>query len=281
LDQLVTAAFPELSRTQASRLIATGAVSVEGRAVSAASMRARKEALVEVDLPDAPPVTRLTPEDIPLTVVHQDDAIVVIDKPAGMVVHPSAGHAAGTLANAVLGLDPDGFVGLVHRLDRDTSGLLVVARSEAALRDLQEQWQRRGVEKVYLALVHGTPKEARATIEAPIGRDPRERLRMAVTTRGRAATTEYRVASRYRGASLLECRIHTGRTHQIRVHLASIGHSIVGDALYGKPEPALGRQFLHAHRLAFRHPRSAERVAFEAPLPDDLSAHLRTLESLA
>jgi 23S rRNA pseudouridine1911/1915/1917 synthase len=204
---------------------------------------------------------------------------VVVDKPAGMVVHPAPGHVGGTFANAVLGLDPDGFVGLVHRLDRDTSGVLVVARDEAALRDLQAQWQRREVEKVYLALVRGAPREPRATIEAPIGRDPRDRQRMAVVARGRAATTDYRVVERYRGATLLECRLHTGRTHQIRVHLASIGHPVVGDALYGRAEPTLGRQFLHAHRLAFRHPRTGEPAAFEAELPAELSAYLRGLES--
>jgi 23S rRNA pseudouridine1911/1915/1917 synthase len=204
---------------------------------------------------------------------------VVVDKPAGMVVHPAPGHVRGTLANAVLGLDPDGFVGLVHRLDRDTSGLLVVARDEAALRDLQAQWQRREVEKVYLALVRGTPREPRATIEAPIGRDPRDRQRMAVVARGRAATTDYRVVQRYCGETLLECRIHTGRTHQIRVHLASIGHPVVGDAVYGRPESTLGRQFLHAHRLAFRHPRDGRPAVFEAELPAELSAYLRTLES--
>ena len=213
--------------------------------------------------------------------MHQDDAIVVIDKAAGMVVHPAPGHAGGTLANAVLGLDPGGFVGLVHRLDRDTSGLLVVARDEASLRDLQEQWQRREVETVYLALVQGTPREARASIEAPVGRDRRDRQRMAVTTRGRQATTDYRIVRRYRGASLLECRIHTGRTHQIRVHLASIGHPVVGDTVYGEAEPRLGRQFLHAHRLAFRHPRTGERTELEAPLPADLSGYLEQLESIS
>ena len=211
--------------------------------------------------------------------VHQDDAIVVVDKAAGMVVHPAPGHAGGTLANAVLGLDPGGFVGLVHRLDRDTSGLLVVARDEPALRDLQEQWQRREVEKVYLALVHGAPRDPRATIEAPIGRDPRDRQRMAVVSRGRAATTEYRVVTRYRGMTLLECRIETGRTHQIRVHLASIGHPVVGDGTYGKADPVLARQFLHAHRLTFRHPRTGATVHFEAPLPDGLLAYLQQLES--
>jgi 23S rRNA pseudouridine1911/1915/1917 synthase len=187
--------------------------------------------------------------------------------------------------NAVLGLAEPGGTGhevgpshrpgLVHRLDRDTSGLLVVARDESALRNLQAQWARRTVEKAYLALVRGAPREPTATIEAPIGRDPRHRQRMAVVAAGRPAATDYRTLERLRGATLLECRIATGRTHQIRVHLASIGHPVVGDRLYGSAEPELGRQFLHAARLGFRHPRTGEPLVFESPLPSDLSAYLQ------
>jgi 23S rRNA pseudouridine1911/1915/1917 synthase len=281
LDKALAAAFPSLSRTQIQRLIEAGAVALDGR-VAKASYRLAAGERVVVRVPPTVPST-LVPEAIPLSVVYEDETLLVVDKPAGMVVHPAPGHARGTLANALLGLDLDGpgpevgpahRSGLVHRIDRDTSGLLVVARDDAALRNLQAQWAARTVEKAYLALVRGAPREPAATIEAPIGRDPRHRQRMAVVGAGRPAATTYRVVERLPGATLLECRISTGRTHQIRVHLASIGHPVVGDALYGSREPDLGRPFLHATRLGFRHPRSGEPVAFESPLPAELQAYL-------
>ena len=278
LDRLIAEALPGLSRTQAARLIDEGRARVDGRSARP-SYRPREGEVISVDRPGPP--SRLTAEPIPLRVTYRDDAILVVDKPSGMVVHPAPGHAGGTLANALLSLGvfggevgPPGRPGLVHRLDRDTSGLLVVALDEAALRNLQAQWAGRTVEKAYLALVRGAPREPSATIEAPIGRDPRHRQRMAVVAQGRPATTTYRVVERLPGATLLECRIRTGRTHQIRVHLASIGHPVVGDPVYGSAEPELGRQFLHAARLGFRHPRTGEPVVFESPLPPALRAYL-------
>ncbi|HEV8634769.1 MAG TPA: RluA family pseudouridine synthase [Chloroflexota bacterium] len=290
LDRVVAEAVPELSRSQAARLIEDGRVTVDGRS-ERSSYRPRAGETVWIELPEPAP-TRLVAEAIPLNLVYRDESILVVDKPAGMIVHPAPGHAGGTLANALLALGAFGAdrvpgddvgaahrPGLVHRLDRDTSGLLVVARDEAALRMLQAQWAKRTVEKAYLALVRGTPREPAARIEAPIGRDPRHRQRMAVVAAGRPATTAYRVVERLRGATLLECRLQTGRTHQIRVHLASIGHPVVGDALYGSGEPALGRQFLHAARLGFRHPRTGEPVVFESPLPPELRTYLERVRS--
>jgi 23S rRNA pseudouridine1911/1915/1917 synthase len=285
LDRLVADLLPELSRSQAERLIDEGRVSVDGRSERAA-YRPRIGQTLRIELSDpGHGSTGVAAEAIPLDLVYRDEAFMVVDKPAGMVVHPAPGHAGGTLANAVLGLaelggpghevGPAHRPGLVHRLDRDTSGLLVVARDENAFRNLQAQWAGRTVDKAYVALVRGAPREPTATIEAPIGRDPRHRQRMAVVAAGRPAATAYRTLERLRGATLLECRIATGRTHQIRVHLASIGHPVVGDRLYGSAEPELGRQFLHAARLGFRHPRTGEPLVFESPLPPDLSAYLQ------
>ena len=204
-----------------------------------------------------------------------------------MVVHPGHGHASGTLANALLALDPELRVGLahrpglVHRLDRDTSGLMVVARTDAALRNLQDQWSARETLKVYLTMVAGVPQQPTATIEAPIGRDPRDRQRMAVVAEGRPATSEYRVVEALGDHALLEVRIHTGRTHQIRVHLASIGRPVLGDATYGAAVKGLTRQFLHAARLAFHHPTTGDWVQFESPLPSDLAAFLERARRLS
>lgn len=270
--------LPELSRSQIARLADEGLVRI-GEVVAKPSRRLKRGETIEIEL-SAAPGAALEPEPIALRLVHRDDAILVVDKPAGLVVHPAPGHPSGTLVNALLALDPGLRVGqvhrpgLVHRLDRDTSGLMVVARSDAALRDLQAQWATRGVLKSYLALVVGQPRLDQARIEAPIGRDPRDRKRMAVTDSGRDATTDIRVLERLGGFALVEARIGTGRTHQIRVHLASIGHPIAGDTVYGARVAGLDRQFLHAARLGFRHPTTGAWLELESALPDDLAHFL-------
>jgi 23S rRNA pseudouridine1911/1915/1917 synthase len=223
-------------------------------------------------------------EDIALDVIHEDRDILVVNKPAAMTVHPAPGHRASTLVNAVLAhcgdLSGIGGVlrpGIVHRLDRDTSGVIVVAKHDAAHNALAKQLKAREVDKVYVALVEGTPKPADGVIDAPIARDPRRRQRMAVVEGGREAATAYRVLERFEGVSLVEARPRTGRTHQIRVHLAAIGHPIVGDPVYGRRSPLVPRQFLHAARIEFAHPATGERVAYDAPLPPDLEQALRKL----
>jgi 23S rRNA pseudouridine1911/1915/1917 synthase len=228
----------------------------------------------------------LAPEAIPLAILYQDADLVVVDKPAGLTVHPAPGHPGGTLVNALLAACPDlqgigGTLrpGIVHRLDKDTSGLIVVAKNDRAMRALQAQLKAREVHKMYLALVTGVPKPAEGQIEAPIGRSTRNRKKMAVVDGGRESTTRYRTREIIGGKqALLEAEPVTGRTHQIRVHLAAIGHPIVGDALYGKPSPVVGRQFLHAAKLGFRMPGGRE-IEFESPLPPDLRRALETLRS--
>jgi 23S rRNA pseudouridine1911/1915/1917 synthase len=276
---------PELSRSQVARLAGEGLVRIGDAAVKP-SRRLKRGETVEVELSDASGAAP-EPEPIALQLVHRDDAILVVDKPAGLVVHPAPGHPSGTLVNALLALDPGLRVGqahrpgLVHRLDRDTSGLMVVARTDAALRDLQAQWASRGVLKSYVALVVGQPRLDQARIEAPIGRNPRDRKRMAVTDSGREATTDVRVVERLGGFALVEARIRTGRTHQIRVHLASIGHPVAGDPVYGARVAGLDRQFLHAARLGFRHPTTGAWVEFESALPGDLADFLERVRRSA
>jgi len=242
---------------------------------------------VEIEIP-APVTTALVAESIELDVLHEDDDIVVVNKAAGMVVHPAPGHSSGTLVNALLGRYGDGFAvggevrpGIVHRLDKGTSGVLIVARHDAALEHLQRQFKQRSVRKVYLALVHGTPA-AQGRLDTPYGRHPRDRQRF--TSRGeghrRRAALRYRVRRRLAVTSLLEVELETGRTHQIRVQLADAGHPIVGDATYGKGRraPTHPRPALHALRLECEHPGSLERLTFEAPLASDLEMLLATLE---
>ncbi len=237
-----------------------------------------------------PPPLNATPEAIPLTVLYEDADVVAIDKPAGMVVHAGAGVHSGTLVNALLhrfaelsGVAGALRPGIVHRLDRFTSGVLLVAKNDAAHRRLAEQFSGRLVEKVYLALVHGHVKPESGRIERPIARDPRHRTRMtARQAAGRAAWSEYRVLRRFERFTLLEVRIGTGRTHQIRVHLSSIGHPVVGDTLYGAPakidgQPLLGRFFLHAHRIRFQQPSTKEEISVVAPLAPELEEWLQGL----
>ncbi len=279
LDRFLAARCGDLSRTRIKRLIASGSVTVDGRA-SNAGFRLRSGQSVSIETPEPLPPHAL-PQDIPIDVVYEDDDLLVVDKPAGMPSHPGAGHPHSTLVNAILGMNPSVAAvggamrpGLVHRLDKDTSGLMVVAKRDSAHVSLSEQLKVRTVEKVYLSLVVGRLDPAEAIIEAPIGRDPHDRKRMAVVDDGREASTRYRAKAALRGCTYVEVRPKTGRTHQIRVHFAAIGHPVVGDAIYGSADPRVGRHFLHAARLAFDHPATRERVSFEAPLPEDLKAAL-------
>ncbi|MDO8612395.1 MAG: RluA family pseudouridine synthase, partial [Dehalococcoidia bacterium] len=271
LDVFLSRAVADLSRSQARRLIDDGLVTVDGTP-ERPSYRLPGGARVTATLPpveDAEPAA----ERIPLTIIYQDEDVIVVDKPAGLTVHPAPGHPSGTLVNALLALAPELAdlrdrvrPGIVHRLDRDTSGLLVVARNERARDDLIRQMKQREVSKTYLALVQGVPQPPQGTIEAPIGRHPRNRKKMAVVAGGREAETRYRVREAVDGFALLEVEPVTGRTHQIRVHLAAIGHPVAGDSVYGKRSDLVGRQFLHAWRLAFDLPSSGRRVEFESPL---------------
>jgi 23S rRNA pseudouridine1911/1915/1917 synthase len=296
LDRWLAARLPELSRARLQALIEAGHVHVDGL-LARASARVKAGQRLEVEVP--PPVAA-TPvaQDLPLSVVHQDAHLLVVDKPAGLSVHPGAGRADGTLVNALLqhvrDLSGVGGVlrpGIVHRLDRGTSGLMVVAKDDATHRALSAQFGARSVEKEYLALVLGHPARREGRVAAAIGRHPVHRQRMAVrTSGGRSALSEYRVEESLDGAALLRVRIHTGRTHQIRVHLASIGHPVAGDAAYGgtRAAPArrarsralleaLGRPALHAARLAFTHPATGQRLSFTSPLPEDLATLLEGL----
>ena len=296
LDRWLARSLSEISRARLQAIIAGGGVLVDGRAARP-SQRLRAGQRVSVRVP-APQTAVPLPEEIPITVVHEDRHLLVVDKPAGLVVHPGAGRATGTLVNALLhrvrDLSGIGGVlrpGIVHRLDRGTSGLLVVAKDDASHLALSRQFSGRTVEKEYLAVVLGVPRAAEGTIDVPIGRDPVHRQRMSVRApRGRAARSTYRVVEALDGAALLRVRIATGRTHQIRVHLAALGHPVAGDPTYGgrrrpgseRPEAraaleALTRPALHAARLAFTHPATGERLSFESPLPADLQTLLAAL----
>jgi 23S rRNA pseudouridine1911/1915/1917 synthase len=283
LDKFVGERCPELSRTHAQKLITGGFVTVNGR-TARASLKLETGDRVDVAIPPEAP-SPLVPEAIPLNIIYEDNDLLVVDKPAGLAVHPAPGHPGHTLVNAVLnylpGLventDESGRPGIVHRLDKDTSGVILVAKNRLAQANLSGQFRSRSVVKSYLVLVRGRLTPESGIIEAAIGRDPRHRQRMAVVSRGREARTSYRVLKYIGGCSLLEIRPETGRTHQIRVHLAAIGFPVVGDATYGVPSPQLPRQFLHAYRLGFRLPSTGEYVEFESPLPPDLEQALREI----
>ena len=283
LDHALHLQLPQFSRSRLQAWIREGRARVNG-ASRRASYLLRAGDAVEIEPAEIPPL-RAAPEDIPLGVLYEDDDVVAIDKPAGMVVHAGAGVHAGTLVNALMhrfgslsAVGGELRPGIVHRLDRYTSGVLLVAKNDAAHRALAAQFAARQVEKIYLALVHGKVKQEQGRIERPIARDPRARVRMtARLERGRSASTTFRVLRRFAGFTLLEVRIGTGRTHQIRVHLASIGHPVAGDRLYGAPatvegRPPLGRYFLHAHRIRFRRPSTGEEVVVESPLAAELEA---------
>jgi 23S rRNA pseudouridine1911/1915/1917 synthase len=296
LDRALAALLPEHSRSFIARLIQNGHVALDGRAAEKPSLRVAAGQEIDVEVPPPSPSTVVS-QDLPLTILYQDADIAVIDKPAGLVVHPAAGHTDRTLVNALLfhvddlsGVGGELRPGIVHRLDRDTSGVMVIAKNDEAHRKLAEAWGTDGVRKEYVAVVYGTPKNSRGTIDAAIGRDPRDRKRMAVVKSGRRAVTDYEVVEPLRHASVVRCRLRTGRTHQIRVHLKSIGHPIIGDPLYSGPQwrgipdkklqkaiASFPRQALHASRITIPHPRSGQSMTFEAPLPGDMRALVRAL----
>ena len=282
LDQALARLLPQQSRSRLARLIEEGHVRVAGRA-AAARLKMKSGEAVEVALVPRDVDGAFRPEAIELAIVHQDADLLVVDKPAGLVVHPGSGNWAGTLLNALLHHAPVveslPRAGIVHRLDKDTSGLLVVAKNEGAQLALVRQLQARTVKRTYLALARGKVRGP-GSVDAPIGRHPVHRTRMAVVPGGKPAVTRYRVRERFAAHTLLECSLETGRTHQIRVHLASIGHPIEGDAVYAGRGPRLGaRQLLHAWKLAFVHPRSGDTVEFESPLPADFEELLESLRA--
>lgn len=285
LDRYVASELPDLSRTYLQTLIDDDLLLVDGQKRRAA-FKMTPGQLVTIALP-VPKHFDLEPEDIPLDVIYEDGDILVINKPSGMVVHPAVGHPRGTLVNAVLFHAPEISIqgstrpGIVHRLDKDTSGVMVVAKSDRAQTSLVSQWLERGVEKHYTALVVGTVDEEEATIDAPIDRDLVNRQRMSTSRQGREAITHFTVTERLEDTTLLDVEIETGRTHQIRVHLAFIGHPVVGDGVYGNKVSAhiaelngVERQFLHATSLSFVMPGTNERRTFTAPLPQELGAVL-------
>ncbi len=287
LDSYLAAALPDLSRAQVQRLLADGFITVDDARPSKASLRLSGGEEVVVRIPPPAPA-RALPESIPLTVVYEDGDLIVVDKPAGMVVHPAAGHRSGTLVNAVLAHSPDlegvgeeARPGIVHRLDKETSGLIVVAKNDKAHRFLQAQFQERAAQKMYLALVIGRPPTPAGVIDAPIGRDPKNRQRMGIVRgeRGREALPEYHTRETFKHFTLLEALPKTGRTHQIRVHFKFLGCPLAGDALYSTRQaagidlPGLHRQFLHAARLTLQLPSGPVRT-FECALPDDLTKAL-------
>ena len=282
LDKFLAARESDLSRAQIAGLVAGGLVKVDGSIVKPSyKLRGGEEVEIRV-LP--PPPSDVAPQDIPLSVVYEDDDIIVIDKPAGMVVHPAPGHRLDTVANALLARLPDvGEVGdeqrpgIIHRLDMDTSGLMVAAKNRRAHRHISGQIKDRNVRKGYLALAKGNIDPSEGVIKAQIGRDRGNRKRMAVVENGREAETAYRAVGSSAGCTLLEVFPKTGRTHQIRVHLSALGHPLVGDSLYGGRDTRLHRHFLHAHILGFRLPASGEYMEFSSPIPEDLKALLLEL----
>jgi len=287
LDKFLTEALPEFSRSRIQGLIDNGCVDVNGHPARKTGQTLELGSNVTIRIPPPAP-TNLVAEDIPLNIVFENDELMVVNKPAGMVVHPAAGHADGTLVNAVLGHDPDieGIggeerPGIVHRLDKQTSGLILIAKNERAHRWLQDQFRLRKVEKTYLALVEGKPPTPAGRVEAYIGRDPKHRKRMAIVSekKGREAISEYQTLESYKSHTLLEFHPLTGRTHQIRLHCAFLKCPIVGDEVYGRKSQSieLDRHFLHAHRLKIVLPGDTTPKMFEAPLPDDLEQVLNQL----
>ena len=285
LDAFLASSLDGLTRSQATRLIESGEVAVNGRAVSKSYKLAGDEDIA-VTLPEPEPVEAV-PQDIPLDVVYEDADVIVVNKPSGMVVHPAPGHPDGTLVNALLyhcagtlsGIGGALRPGIVHRIDRDTSGLIIAAKNDAAHQYLSAQLADHTLARTYECIVVGALREDRGTVDAPIARHPTDRKRMAVVAGGREAVTHWEVIARYPGYTYVRCRLETGRTHQIRVHMAYIGHPILGDTVYGakKEVPGLTGQCLHAVGLRFLHPRTHEVVELSCPLPDEFTRMLQKI----
>jgi 23S rRNA pseudouridine1911/1915/1917 synthase len=276
IDALLARMVPELSRSAAQRLLEEGLVSLLGKPVRK-NYRCAAGDCFELVLPE-PEDLPLVPQDIPLDVVFEDSDVIVVNKPRGLVVHPAPGHPDGTLVNALLfhcgdslsGIGGEKRPGIVHRIDKDTSGLLIAAKNDFAHRALSEQLKDRSLSRTYEAVVRGNLREDSGTVDRPIGRHPTDRKRMAIVPGGRPAVTHWQVIARYKGYTHVRCKLETGRTHQIRVHLASLGHPLLGDGVYGAPSPEKGLegQCLHARQLKFIHPRTGELIRLETPLPD-------------
>ena len=288
IDTFLAREMAELTRSAAARLLEEGRVRRQGRPV-AKNYRLRGDETLEVELPEPEPV-RAEPEDIPLDVVYEDEDVIVVNKPKGLVVHPAPGHPDGTLVNALLHRCGDSLSGvggalrpgIVHRIDRDTSGLVIAAKNDFAHQRLSAQLQDHTLSRIYRCVVAGNLREDSGTVDAPIGRSPADRKKMAVVPGGRPAVTHWTVLERFPGFTYAECRLETGRTHQIRVHMAYIGHPLLGDTVYGakKPVPGLQGQCLHAAGLRFRHPRTGEMVELWCPLPEEFQRQLRRLRAL-
>ena len=285
IDVFLADAFPEFSRSHYKTMILDGRVLVNGRRIKPNYMMRLGD---EVSIEKHPPKSvEIGPEDIPLNIVYEDSDIIVIDKARGMVVHPAPGNENGTLVNALLfhakdlsGINGELRPGIVHRIDKDTTGLIVAAKNDAAHVSLAKQIERKTAGRTYIALVHGGFNQESGVVDAPIGRHRRDRKKMAVVPNGRSARTHYRVLKAYQGYTLLELKLETGRTHQIRVHMKHIGHPVAGDPVYGVKNEKLGfnKQLLHAAVLSFKHPGTGEEMTFKAPLPADFEAVLKKLK---
>ena len=286
LDAFLAESVEELTRAAAARLIEGGMVLVNGKP-AAKSCKLTGAETVSVTLPEPEPIDAV-PQNIPLDVVYEDDDVIVVNKPSGLVVHPAPGHPDGTLVNALLYHCGDSLSGvggalrpgIVHRIDRDTSGLIIAAKNDLAHQSLAEQLKTHRLARTYESICVGNLREDSGTVDAPIARDPRDRKRMAVVAGGRNAVTHWEVIARYPGYTHVRCKLETGRTHQIRVHMAYLGHPILGDTVYGakKPVPGLTGQCLHAVGLRFQHPRTGETVELSCPLPDEFIAMLRKID---
>ena len=282
LDKFLADQGLELTRSRLHALISEG-LALINNCQAKPSQKVHRGDLVSLNVPP-PRILDVEPQPIPLSVAYEDDQIIVVDKPAGLSVHPGPGHPDGTLVNALLARCPDmqgvgGAIrpGIVHRLDKDTSGLMMVAKNDLAHHSLSAQIKAREVIKGYVAMVIGFLEPPEGVVDAPIARDPRNRKRMAVVLGGREARTRYRIFANLSGFNLVEVYLETGRTHQIRVHMAYLGHPLLGDVVYGRRSPLVDRHFLHANRLVFKHPSSGETMEFRSPLPDDLAGVVEPL----